>query len=287
MKADSYAYRDRRNKKRDFRRLWITRINAAARLNGMSYSQFIHGVQASGIELDRKVLADIAVRDPETFAGICRGGQGRQRQDLITSADNAKLKLVRRLQRRRDEKLFVAEGEDLVAAAAEAPGRRSSCWSRASTSSLRCSPEVSALGSGTRAIGVFERPPLRSRRPGRSASRSGASATPGTSGRSCAPRSPSAPASVAIGPGTRRPVRAEGGPRLDGRRVRGPHRRVELPGRAARRRPSRSSRAEGEPLAGPFAEGTFAGRRRAGGPAARRSSRRAIGSRTSRSGRSR
>jgi large subunit ribosomal protein L20 len=68
MKADSYAYRDRRNKKRDFRRLWITRINAAARQNGMSYSQFIHGLGLAGIELDRKVLADIAVRDPETFA---------------------------------------------------------------------------------------------------------------------------------------------------------------------------------------------------------------------------
>ena len=67
MKADSYAYRDRRNRKRDFRRLWITRINAAARENGMSYSQFIHGMAQAGIELDRKVLADIAVRDPETF----------------------------------------------------------------------------------------------------------------------------------------------------------------------------------------------------------------------------
>ena len=67
MKAETYAYRDRRTKKRDFRRLWITRINAAARLNGMSYSQFIHGMQLAGIELDRKVLADIAVRDPETF----------------------------------------------------------------------------------------------------------------------------------------------------------------------------------------------------------------------------
>ena len=67
MKADSYAYRDRRNRKRDFRRLWITRINAAARENGMSYSQFIHGIGRAGIELDRKVLADIAVRDPETF----------------------------------------------------------------------------------------------------------------------------------------------------------------------------------------------------------------------------
>ena len=68
IKAESYAYRDRRNKKRDFRRLWIQRINAAARQNGMSYSQFIHGMQLAGIELDRKVLADIAVRDPETFS---------------------------------------------------------------------------------------------------------------------------------------------------------------------------------------------------------------------------
>ena len=67
LKADTYAYRDRRNKKRDFRRLWIVRINAAARQEGMSYSQFIHGLKAAGIELDRKVLADIAVRDPEMF----------------------------------------------------------------------------------------------------------------------------------------------------------------------------------------------------------------------------
>ena len=67
LKAETYAYRDRRNRKRDFRRLWITRINAAARQNGMSYSQFIHGLQQAGVELDRKVLADIAVRDPETF----------------------------------------------------------------------------------------------------------------------------------------------------------------------------------------------------------------------------
>ena len=67
LKADGYAYRDRRNRKRDFRRLWITRINAAARQEGMSYSQFMHGLREAGIELDRKVLADIAVRDPETF----------------------------------------------------------------------------------------------------------------------------------------------------------------------------------------------------------------------------
>ena len=67
LKADQYRYRDRRNRKRDFRRLWITRINAAARESGMSYSQFIHGLGLAGITLDRKVLADIAVRDPETF----------------------------------------------------------------------------------------------------------------------------------------------------------------------------------------------------------------------------
>ena len=67
MKADSYAYRDRRNRKRDFRKLWITRINAAARQEGMSYGEFIHGLKLAEIELDRKVLADIAVRDPETF----------------------------------------------------------------------------------------------------------------------------------------------------------------------------------------------------------------------------
>src|ERR1700754_5123947 len=67
MRADAYAYRDRRNRKRDFRRLWITRINAAARQEGMSYGTFMHGLKLAGIELDRKVLADIAVRDPETF----------------------------------------------------------------------------------------------------------------------------------------------------------------------------------------------------------------------------
>ena len=68
MKADAYAYRDRRNRKRDFRRLWITRINAAARQNGMSYGTFMHGLKLAGVELDRKVLADIAVRDPQTFS---------------------------------------------------------------------------------------------------------------------------------------------------------------------------------------------------------------------------
>jgi large subunit ribosomal protein L20 len=67
MRSDAYAYRDRRVRKRDFRRLWITRINAACRQEGMSYSEFMHGLSKTEIELDRKVLADIAVRDPETF----------------------------------------------------------------------------------------------------------------------------------------------------------------------------------------------------------------------------
>ena len=67
MKADSYAYRDRRNRKRDFRRLWITRINAAARLEGMSYSELIHGLDEAGVEVNRKMLADIAVSDRDAF----------------------------------------------------------------------------------------------------------------------------------------------------------------------------------------------------------------------------
>src|ERR1700759_1721579 len=67
LKADQYRYRDRRNRKRDFRLLWITRINAAARQHGMSYSQFMHGLQLSGGELDRKMLADLAVNDADIF----------------------------------------------------------------------------------------------------------------------------------------------------------------------------------------------------------------------------
>ena len=67
MRSGNYAYRDRRNRKRDFRRLWIVRINAAARREGLSYSQLMAGLRESGIELNRKMLADVAVRDPETF----------------------------------------------------------------------------------------------------------------------------------------------------------------------------------------------------------------------------
>jgi len=70
-----YAYRDRKNKKREFRKLWIMRINAAARLNGMSYSMFINGMQTAGIEVDRKILADLAVRDAAAFALIAEKAQ--------------------------------------------------------------------------------------------------------------------------------------------------------------------------------------------------------------------
>ena len=74
-KAGTYAYRDRRQRKRQFRRLWITRINAAARLNGMSYSAFIAGMNSQGLELSRKVLADLAVHNPETFAELVKSIQ--------------------------------------------------------------------------------------------------------------------------------------------------------------------------------------------------------------------
>ncbi len=69
-KALQYAYRDRRVRKRTFRALWITRINAAARLNGLSYAKFMHGLTRAGVALDRKVLADLAVREPAAFKGL-------------------------------------------------------------------------------------------------------------------------------------------------------------------------------------------------------------------------
>ena len=70
MKSYLYAYRDRRNKKRDFRRLWITRINAAARINGLSYSHLMHGLKVAGIEVNRKMLADLAISDEKAFAEL-------------------------------------------------------------------------------------------------------------------------------------------------------------------------------------------------------------------------
>lgn len=70
IKAGQYAYRDRRNRKRDMRQLWIARINAAARLYGMSYSRFMHGLKLAGIEVDRKVLSDMAIFNTEIFSEL-------------------------------------------------------------------------------------------------------------------------------------------------------------------------------------------------------------------------
>ena len=70
MKSLWYAYRDRRVRKRDLRKLWITRINAAARINGITYSRLVFGMKTAGITLNRKVLADLAVRDPQAFAAV-------------------------------------------------------------------------------------------------------------------------------------------------------------------------------------------------------------------------
>ena len=79
-----YAYRDRRDRKAQFRRLWIARINAAARTNGMSYSQFINGLKLAGVEVDRKILADMAVHDPQAFAQLVR-----QAKDALPEASAA------------------------------------------------------------------------------------------------------------------------------------------------------------------------------------------------------
>jgi large subunit ribosomal protein L20 len=79
-----YAYRDRKNKKREFRRLWIIRINAGARANGLSYNQFIAGLKAAEVELDRKILAELAANDPATFATIAE--QAKQALEKQTAA---------------------------------------------------------------------------------------------------------------------------------------------------------------------------------------------------------
>ncbi len=83
-KSLQYAYRDRRNKKRDFRGLWIQRINAAARMNGLTYSQLMHGLKLAGIDLDRKVLSDIAVHSEADFAIIAKSAT-----DALAKADKA------------------------------------------------------------------------------------------------------------------------------------------------------------------------------------------------------
>lgn len=83
MNSLAYAYRDRRRRKRDFRKLWITRINAAARLNDLSYSRLINGLTLANIEVNRKMLSDIAIQDPKGFAAICK-----QAKDAIAKSAN-------------------------------------------------------------------------------------------------------------------------------------------------------------------------------------------------------
>lgn len=75
LKSGSYAYVGRKQKKRDFRSLWITRINAAARLNGLSYSTLMHGLKLANIDLNRKVLSEIAISDPKAFTGLCESAK--------------------------------------------------------------------------------------------------------------------------------------------------------------------------------------------------------------------
>ncbi|GLY10226.1 50S ribosomal protein L20 [Pseudobacillus badius] len=77
MKSLQYAYRDRRQKKRDFRKLWITRINAAARMNGLSYSRLMHGLKLAGIEVNRKMLADLAVNDLPAFNQLAESAKAQ------------------------------------------------------------------------------------------------------------------------------------------------------------------------------------------------------------------
>jgi len=86
-KALQYAYRDRRNRKRDFRSLWIQRINAGAREHGLTYSQFMHGVKLAGLDLDRKVLSDLAIREPEAFQVIA--GTAREALNAAPAAEAA------------------------------------------------------------------------------------------------------------------------------------------------------------------------------------------------------
>ncbi len=127
MHSLQYAYRDRRARKGDFRKLWIQRINAASRQNGVSYSRFIDGLHQAGVEVDRKILADLAVTDGDAFAALVAGVAGRpggrlSRGRLLTQRlafSHQRVRRLRRLLQKRStrwaERAFVAEGVELVA----------------------------------------------------------------------------------------------------------------------------------------------------------------------------
>ncbi len=89
MNSYYYAYRDRRQKKRDFRKLWITRINAAARLNGLSYSQLMHGLKLAEIEVNRKMLADLAVNDAAAFTALADAAKAKLKRALMFLSQKA------------------------------------------------------------------------------------------------------------------------------------------------------------------------------------------------------
>ena len=158
-----YAYRDRRVKKRTFRSLWIVRINAAARVNGLSYNRFMAGVRLAGIELDRKSLADIAVSDPAAFAVVAerlrrRSSPSRQQpESLIESRQNEKLRLVRKLlsarKHREESGLFVVENEDLVEAARNASIEPVELLVAGENVLPELLAEVSTLGHAPRVVG--------------------------------------------------------------------------------------------------------------------------------------
>src|SRR5687767_473837 len=98
-KAGQYAYRDRKVKKRSFRALWIQRINAAVRQEGLTYGQFMHGLKLAGVDLDRKVLADIAMHEGEAFKGIvaqARGALPQESQETACAASSAEIRKARR-----------------------------------------------------------------------------------------------------------------------------------------------------------------------------------------------
>ena len=299
MKADSYAYRDRRNRKRDFRRLWITRINAAARLNGMSYGTFMHGLKLAGIELDRKVLADIAVRDAETFPrfadgrprgveaplppprrqptdetspGALRGALFRSRtDDHLTPQPDAQghpPPARRQADATAARARFVAEGEDLLAAAdAARAGRRSLRPARRRRGQSRGAGQGLGAGSGTRALAVYEERWARARRA--AVRRALGRRRPRQRRHGAARRAGLRRGCVALGPGTRRPLRPQGGAGVDGRDLRGAGRARRRRRRAARPRVG-ARRARGRRRCAARAEGTDAGRRRRARRAARR-----------------
>ena len=119
MHAGKYAYRDRRNRKRDFRKLWITRINAACRQNEISYSRFINGLSKAGVEINRKMLSDIAIDDPKAFTNLVNKAKaalaGKEFKEEVKESPKKEAKTVEKKEAKEDlSKLTVAELKKLA-----------------------------------------------------------------------------------------------------------------------------------------------------------------------------